>query len=137
MNLYLYFPHLLTEFGKIWYKPSAHSALEHWWVSWKSAKRILYFVMGINKICSCTVKIHGILRLKNATSQSTSFTGLLQLHWKPNTTDEGYGNYIKYCICIYLTGEWSLTSYLVGTYLLGKYLVEASSSFFFLRTNSW
>jgi len=46
MNLYLYFPHLWTEFGEIWYKPSARSAVEHWWVPWKSAKRIMYFHNG-------------------------------------------------------------------------------------------
>jgi len=38
-------------------------------------------VMGINKIYSCTVQIHGILRLKNATSQSTSFTVALEAQY--------------------------------------------------------
>lgn len=79
-------------------------------------------VMGIY---SWTVKINGILRLKNAVSQSTLFAGLLQQHLKPSMTDGGHSNYIKYCMCIctYLTGgELSWTLYLVS---------------FFLRTNSW
>jgi hypothetical protein len=57
MNLYLYFPHLLTEFGAIWYKSSAHNAAEHWWVSWKSAKRILYFGNG-HLLMDCENKWH-------------------------------------------------------------------------------
>lgn len=69
------FPHLLLDLSEIGYKRYVRTAVKHWWISWKSARRWAYFSFRCNWICidACAVKPYDIWKVKNALVNSVCF----------------------------------------------------------------
>jgi hypothetical protein len=44
MNFYLYFPQLLSGLDEIWYKSSAHNAVEHLWLIKSGTGKAILFL---------------------------------------------------------------------------------------------
>jgi hypothetical protein len=85
MNFYPYFPPLLYNFGKSWYKRFAHSGVQHFWVLWKSAQGRPYYLYRRkrNSIYTCTVKPHYILKEKNVKQSCYNATSFSETAFRP------------------------------------------------------
>ena len=72
MSFYLYFEHPFSDLCEIRYESSAYAAIQHLWVSWKSAQGRPYIYYGHkwNHIYTGTVKPYEILEVESALVKS-------------------------------------------------------------------